>query len=1180
MSDKEILSKPEKPAWDAKFAKEVGAKLGVDWKRVEFSPETLLTGMFVELEHCQDPETDVTKCDPYLTAKIAWAHLKESSDYYKMLAKAEAGLKAAAARYALLNATEVFEDHAKENLREDEKSKNTPQLSEEEKEKAHLKKIEQKLKFQKPHKKGLPPEAHVLTPEEVKLRFIEKGKAEKTNKESEQREVEEQAARQKGHKDKAKETELQFQKEKEEYHQELAHESAVDFSKIEQIIEKPESQTWYDYNSVTVGPSKAAVVNVLVRPGPAYDFYVSQLAGISKEEFKDREKQQYSRNKVNTSDRAEYSVDTEPSSYDEHLVVQLEQLADNLEYRLHENGMEEWHLDLIDTSWNDEIPDLPEGLVLIAFIENKYWPLAETVPAEAAEVAEPEKEPELPFTKEEAKKYTGWPEVIFDQPWHNYVKNGVPSQAIVFKTVVPYDEDYVENVSEYLDVDMEDYTAFAAYRNRSDELENDLTRLNEKLEATNKKDKKQRKEVETKINEVSDALSAVHTVITALVKRSYALSKKMQRQYVDWEAVVYDSIQDDSIPSAPKGLVLLGVVSNEAVKKAIDEGKAKTEGSEEKQQIIDNATAAAGVARKKSVVLNPDLRAQALQEAKNTLGFNDRQSEEIWHKAYNYSFHRQHYVGSALPIKTAIVKSCRAEDQDDRPASEQKVCLYSHEGKLLGRHPSKDSAVKQEQAIKAHEGAVPPVAEITYTKPLDASHVEFVGTVGSRGYRGTADFTGLTDITFLQPHDNYHENVVTQDTHALILAMDQWRDQRYAALSGGNMSTEPRTAETEKDADSALTKVDALDAFKDLINLIKQVTDSEEYVRKLEDLSNMLAAHDRMTYPVWAGVKRQLDRYVMDITKEGADSDEMVRQFGASLQSAVAALDAKVKEDQAENAPAATKAAQVEKDATQVAINTPKPTEIVALVKLLQQVAESDEYVNDLEAVNDLLAANDGTAKQVWAGVKKNLDQYTADIGEEGDELVVKFGRALKQAVAAVDALVNGAKTAEVKQADYAQPPATNTYMTAPPPHSTVGADTDYAKLISDAEVADAIGATEEAKRLRDRAEALKKEGATKQAGGWKNLPKGWTKDSIEDFWESLTGDAKHKVTKCTKKMEGDVDNPAAFCNSLKHKVKDASVKTTLVRHIAAALDRIEQTVVDANSPGALAKILVALRKI
>lgn len=49
----------------------------------------------------------------------------------------------------------------------------------------------------------------------------------------------------------------------------------------------------------------------------------------------------------------------------------------------------------------------------------------------------------------------------------------------------------------------------------------------------------------------------------------------------------------------------------------------------------------------------------------------------------------------------------------------------------------------------------------------------------------------------------------------------------------------------------------------------------------------------------------------------------------------------------------------------------------------------------------------------------------------------------------------------------------------------------------------------------------------------WSKLPKGWTKKSLKKFWESLTGDRKHKVTKCIKEMEGKVTDPGAFCASL-----------------------------------------------
>jgi hypothetical protein len=49
----------------------------------------------------------------------------------------------------------------------------------------------------------------------------------------------------------------------------------------------------------------------------------------------------------------------------------------------------------------------------------------------------------------------------------------------------------------------------------------------------------------------------------------------------------------------------------------------------------------------------------------------------------------------------------------------------------------------------------------------------------------------------------------------------------------------------------------------------------------------------------------------------------------------------------------------------------------------------------------------------------------------------------------------------------------------------------------------------------------------------WESLPKGWTEQSAKDFWDSLTGEVKHKVTKCIKEMEGNVDDPGAFCGSL-----------------------------------------------
>lgn len=60
-----------------------------------------------------------------------------------------------------------------------------------------------------------------------------------------------------------------------------------------------------------------------------------------------------------------------------------------------------------------------------------------------------------------------------------------------------------------------------------------------------------------------------------------------------------------------------------------------------------------------------------------------------------------------------------------------------------------------------------------------------------------------------------------------------------------------------------------------------------------------------------------------------------------------------------------------------------------------------------------------------------------------------------------------------------------------------------------------------------------------KKAIGWDNLPPGWTDESVEKFWTSLTkSNSKHPVTECIKKMEGKLDDPGAFCASIKDHVE------------------------------------------
>ncbi len=69
-------------------ARKIGEQIGIDFGAID--PEQFRMGLAVELEHGnQDPQTNVTNGDLFLTGKIAWAHLKELPDYYTRLAKME-----------------------------------------------------------------------------------------------------------------------------------------------------------------------------------------------------------------------------------------------------------------------------------------------------------------------------------------------------------------------------------------------------------------------------------------------------------------------------------------------------------------------------------------------------------------------------------------------------------------------------------------------------------------------------------------------------------------------------------------------------------------------------------------------------------------------------------------------------------------------------------------------------------------------------------------------------------------------------------------------------------------------------------------------------------------------------------------------------------------------------------
>jgi hypothetical protein len=76
-------------------AREVGARIGIDWSSAPFDVEQFRSGMDVELEHgLHDLVTNVTDDDPLVTGKIALAHLNEFPDYYTRLEKMEAEAEA------------------------------------------------------------------------------------------------------------------------------------------------------------------------------------------------------------------------------------------------------------------------------------------------------------------------------------------------------------------------------------------------------------------------------------------------------------------------------------------------------------------------------------------------------------------------------------------------------------------------------------------------------------------------------------------------------------------------------------------------------------------------------------------------------------------------------------------------------------------------------------------------------------------------------------------------------------------------------------------------------------------------------------------------------------------------------------------------------------------------------
>ncbi|MDP4154129.1 MAG: DUF5661 family protein [Bacillota bacterium] len=86
---------PVKAGFSKEEATAIALLLGIDFSKNKFDLNEFWMGVNVELEHGRrDSRTNVTRDDPLLTGKIAWAHLNEFPDYYKRLKVLEDEAKA------------------------------------------------------------------------------------------------------------------------------------------------------------------------------------------------------------------------------------------------------------------------------------------------------------------------------------------------------------------------------------------------------------------------------------------------------------------------------------------------------------------------------------------------------------------------------------------------------------------------------------------------------------------------------------------------------------------------------------------------------------------------------------------------------------------------------------------------------------------------------------------------------------------------------------------------------------------------------------------------------------------------------------------------------------------------------------------------------------------------------
>jgi hypothetical protein len=173
-------------------------------------------------------------------------------------------------------------------------------------------------------------------------------------------------------------------------------------------------------------------------------------------------------------------------------------------------------------------------------------------------------------------------------------------------------------------------------------------------------------------------------------------------------------------------------------------------------------------------------------------------------------------------VKYSVIRKLKEEDKDpDKPADDQQWGLYSSDGsKLLGRHPSKEKALEQEQAIKAKGGSVFREIYQRYAQTVDPTQLQ----IGESVY----DDTGAEHVVV--ENDPTKTNVVLmpadQAQQAVpegVTTVEETDLGSYTVQPTGGQTSARRTA-TEvdwADIQSAATDVLAYVKGKDLSGLVE-----------------------------------------------------------------------------------------------------------------------------------------------------------------------------------------------------------------------------------------------------------------------------------------------------------------------------------------------------------------------